>query len=350
VTPHIDADEVRDALRANPAAVLDAYGWRYRRVGARLKSSACPARADHSRPDAFSMSATDGRWQCFSCCTGDDVIGFIAGAERLDARRDFAAVLARAAEIAGVGPATITDDERRARREASARARAAAEAKERADRAARERAAIPKATAHWAALAHDDERGAAYLAGRGLAGAARLTRFDLRLGGSPAVPLFTSRGEIRNVVRRALPAWLETLPEDRRDMKAPGLRGCPTAGTLLAPVTAIAAGRLAVVAEGVADTLTAAIAFPGAVPLGAHGIGNLSDVVAVAARRCADVGATLAIVPQNDAPGIRGYEEAVERAVAAGLSMRIGTLRIVRPPRAAKDLNEAWCNGWRPAA
>lgn len=347
MSPQLDLEEVRAALAADVRGVLDAYGWSYRREGAQLISKACPARADHSRP-CWKVSAVTGLWRCLSCGTAGDLLAFIAAAERLHPRRDFPAVVARGAAIAGVDPTVADPAERAARRAAAVRAREEREARERAERVAREAAAIPKATAYWTACAPEHPAGAAYLAARGIAAAARLCRFDPRLGGSPAIPLYTSRGEIRNVVRRALPEVLAAMPDDRRDGKTPGLAACPTAGTLLGTIGAIRPGQRAVVVEGVADALTAAIAWPRAVVLGAHGADNLPAVVQVAARRCAAVGARLALVPHNDAPGLRRAAEAVALAAEAGLGLAAGTLAIVNHPE--KDLNDAWRAGWRPAA
>lgn len=136
------------------------------------------------------------------------------------------------------------------------------------------------------------------------------------------MPLFTSTGQIRNVVRRRLPELGEP--------KVIGLKGCPTAGTLLGAVTAIAAERPAVVVEGVADALTAAIAWPKAAVLGAHGACNLQRVVEVAARFAVRRGARLVLVPHNDRAGHHAAVEAGELAIEAGLSVRAGTLTIAQ--------------------
>jgi hypothetical protein len=193
---------------------------------------------------------------------------------------------------------------------------------------------------YWSQLAAEHPRGRAYLAARGLADAAPMVRYDLRHDGSPAIPLFTSDAQIRNVVRRRLPELGEP--------KTPGLYACPTAGTLLGAVSQIAAGRPVVVTEGVADTLTAAIAWPGAVVLGAHGADNLPAVVRVAAPRCASAEVPLLLVPHNDTAGYTAALAAAKLAVEAGLSARRGSLHVVK--HRCKDLNDAWRAGWRPAA
>lgn len=331
----IDLDQVRDALTAR--ATLDYYGWNYRRSGDEFESAACPERADHSRR-ALLVNQRSGRWRCFPCATAGDLFDFVAGAERLDIGREFPAVLARAAEIAGVGPSRLSADERRIAASQS-RARRAAEAQfAAAQRAARDRAAVPRATGYWATLSADHCRGLEYLAERGLSAAAEICRFDLRHGGSPAIPLRTSSGQIRNVVRRRLPELGEP--------KTPGLKDCPTSGTLLGAVAAIRKNTPVIVTEGLADTITAALAWPGAVVLGAHGAGNLPTVVRVAAPAVVRHGTRMLLVPHNDRAGRGASVDAGRAALEAGLSVSGGTLAVIR--HGEKDLNDAWRAGWRP--
>lgn len=165
-----------------------------------------------------------------------------------------------------------------------------------------------------------------------------MLRFDSSLRGSPAVPLYASDGAIRNVVRRQLPELGEP--------KTWGLRDCPTAGTLLGSVTQIRAGAPVIVTEGVADTLTAALAWGGATVLGAHGAANLAAIVRVAAPRVRAAGTRILLVPHNDAAGKANSIAAGRAAIEAGLSIADGTLVIVKHDE--KDLNDAWRKGWRP--
>lgn len=333
--PIIDLDAVRDALTAR--ATLDYYGWSYRRSGDEYESTACPDRADHSRR-ALLVNQRTGRWRCFPCSTSGDLFDFVAGVERLSIDREFPAVLARAAEIAGVGPSSLTAEERRIAA-AQSRARRAAEAQFlAAQRAARDRAAVPRATGYWSTLPAEHGRGLEYLTERGLAAAAALVRFDLRHGGSPAIPLRSSSGQIRNVVRRRLPELGEP--------KTPGLKDCPTAGTLLGCIRAISSRAPVIVTEGLADTLTAALAWPDAVVLGAHGAGNLPTVVRVAAPAVVRHGTRLLLVPHNDRAGRGASVDAGRAAVEAGLSISGGTMAVIR--HGEKDLNDAWRHGWRP--
>ncbi len=320
--------------------MLDFYGWKAKRSGSEFESTACPQRSDHSRR-AFVINAKSGRWQCFPCATAGDLFDFIAAAERLSIPADFGQVLARAAEIAGVGPSASSEDQRQ-RREAWQAKRAESEASERIARDALEIAAVPTATAYWAGLAAKHERGAEYLFDRGVADVARFAdtvRFDPRHGGSPAVALFTRTGEIRNVVSRRVPELGEP--------KTPGLYQCPSAGTLINAVCQIVDGCDVVLTEGVMDSITARIAWPSALVLGSHGAGNLPKVAEVAAPEVARTRSRMLLVPHRDARGREASFAAGEMAIGAGLSLQRGSLRIVK--HGEKDLNDAWNAGWRAA-
>ena len=332
----LDIDEVRRSLTAR--LVLDYYQHPTKRSGHHeLESTACPRRADHSRR-AFVVNELTGQWRCFPCAISGDILRLVAEFERISDRTDFPAVLARAADIAGVTAQDIPDHERLRRREAWRLERVRAEAAVAAKRSAMESAAIPTATAYWANLVAGHARGLEYLAERQLRAAAALIRFDLRASGSPSIPLHTSNGSVRNVVRRQLPELGEP--------KVRGLWGCPTAGTLLGRLGDIRRGCSVVITEGFADTITATLAWPGAVPLGAHGADNLVAVVRVAARRCMEVGARLLIVPHDDPRGRAAELDAAQAAATSGLSLRTGSMAVIK--HGAKDLNDAWRGGWRP--
>lgn len=338
MTAQIDTDEVRSALSTR--AVLDFYGWAAKRSGDEFESKACPQRSDHSRR-AFVINANSGRWQCFPCGTSGDLFDFIAAAERLSTREDFTAVLAKAAEIAGVGPSTLSADEKRARRAEWEQRRREAEARERAERKARDAAAVPTATAYWQSLLPGHERGYAYLVERGVDEIVEiwdgLIRFDGSYAGSPALALYARDGQIRNVVERRVPELGEP--------KAPGLKDCPTAGTLINAVCQIEPSRDVVLVEGVMDSLTARLMWHGAIVLGAHGAGNLPKIAKLAAPAVAAAKTRMVVVPHRDRSGRDTALQACTIAVEAGLSIRHGTLAIVH--HGAKDLNDAWRSGWR---
>lgn len=332
----IDADEVRSVLQ--PRSVLEYYGWKYKRSGDELESTSCPDRGDHSRR-ALLLNSKTGRWQCFPCGTSGDLFAFIGAVERLSMPGDFRRALEKAAEIAGVGPSELTDDERKQRALAWARKREEDEAADRRARAARDAAAIPVATAHWDSLPTKSKRGFDYLCERRVGDVilcAGVVRFD---ADSPAVRLFSSSGETRNVVSRRLPELGEP--------KTPGLFACPSSGTLINHVAQISEGSDVVLTEGVMDSITARLAWREAVVLGAHGAGNLAKVASVAAPVAARQRARLLLVPHQDKAGVLRAVEAGKAAQIGGLSIAKGSLAVVK--HGHKDLNDAWCAGWRAA-
>jgi hypothetical protein len=340
MTPRFEADEVRSSLTAR--AVLEFYGWQFRASGDELESSACPTRSDHSRR-AFVINSKSGRWQCFPCGTSGDLFDFVAAAERLSMPSGFGAVLAKAAEIAGVGPSTLSADERRHRREEWLLRAAEHERQEREQRRARDLAAVPIATSYWSSLPTEHPRGLAYLEERGLGEPAKLAqtvRFDPKHAGSPAIALFSREGDIRNVVARRVPELGEP--------KTPGLYQCPSAGTFINAVRDIARGRDVVITEGVMDSLTARLAWDGATVLGAHGAANMPKVARIAAPVVAKAQTRLIVVAHRDSRGFDCAIDACRYAVEAGLSVRRGSLQILK--HGEKDLNDAWRRGWRPSA
>lgn len=289
---------------------------------------------------AFTLEDNILTGNCFPCGTSGDLFDFIAAAERLSMPGDFAAVLAKAAEIAGVGPSAISDEERKRRRDQWRAAAAERERAEREQRRARDAAAVPTATAHWESLLSGHPRGYAYLVERRVDEVSEFedtVRFDPAHAGSPAIALYARDGAIRNVVTRRVPELGEP--------KTPGLRDCPTAGTLINAVCQIEHGRDVILTEGVMDSLTARLAWPAAIVLGAHGAGNLHKIAKLAAPAIVAAKTRLLIVPHHDRRGWETAMHAAAIAVEAGLSVRRGTLAIVK--HGAKDLNEAWKGGWR---
>lgn len=97
-----DRESVLSQLRAEDVAVhYDIRGpWR----GRWMRSKRCPTQ-DHAS-EAMGISR-DGKWHCWSCDTGGDLVNLIALAEGLDVRADFPRLLEVAAGIAGV----VADDD-----------------------------------------------------------------------------------------------------------------------------------------------------------------------------------------------------------------------------------------------
>lgn len=381
--PRLERDAVLAALR--PRDVIARYQIEGRERGDEFRTRICPACGPRTRADAVAINLATGRWSDHAHGCAGDLLALVAGLNNLDVKRDFEQVLAIAADIAGVGPESdpaaverhrqrMRDDEHRRKLE---RERRTADGKRRA-------AAIWQECARacpWAGEKYLREQ-------RGL-DVEQLVRRDLvRFGqghGDPYVALYSSLGQVVNVVARRIdvgricPAChVLTRGADRcwrcsgsldgaePGPKTPGAKDAPTAGTLVGHLQQLRPGGTAVVVEGVIDSLTAALAWPDAVILGAHGVGNYPLVAGYAARHVRDRAAHLFLVAHNDPPrrdpatgdtrpgiGQAAADEAMRLAIEEGLVTTDGGGEPVCRVRAVdigghKDLNDAWRAGWRP--
>lgn len=336
-----DKDEIRFAARANPRLLFDACGRKSKRSAGQLESNYCPVCGDHSRR-ALLFHPIKLLWNCKVCGAGGDLFDFIGAADSLPS---FPQRVARAAEIFSVPPDTAPSEERERAKLQRAQRAAELEQRWREEEARRAATEHPRSLRYWDRLLANHDDGQRYLDRRGLADAAKLVRFDnvetitADFRGAPAIPLFASDGRIKNVIRRPL----------AQGEKPIGISGCSTAGTMVDALPSILdKSRDVVIAEGFADSLTAKLAYGHlqAIVLGAHGAGNLEKIVRMAAPRVWAAQGRLRIVPHRDRAG---FDEGMRAAQTAAkwLSTRRGTLEIV--DTRAKDLNEAWCAGWRAA-
>ncbi len=156
--------------------------------------------------------------------------------------------------------------------------------------------ALAKATALWSTLPASSKVGEAYLESRGVAAVRERGVVRFAGAGDVAIALRTADGEVINVVRRRV---------DGGEPKVRGLSECPTAGTFVDCVADIVHGRDVVLVEGLFDALTARLAWPNAVVLGAHGAGNIGRIAESAVRRIELAGARLLLVPHADEAGDR---------------------------------------------
>jgi len=347
-------DEVLEQIQVRE--LMSAYGFHYRKGGGKneLQSKECSQRSDHS-DFVFRFNEQNKRWQCFTCGTKGDVFTFIAEMERLSCRDDFPAVLARAAEIAGVVPSIVPPEDRARRTEEIRAARAERERSQLAESEADDARAIAAASAYWNALPPAHPAGERYLAKRGLA-LHPLIRFDFAnhpsrdtwsSDGAPSLAIHDLRDRgVSGVVRRRLPTVVDACT--RGGVKAPTLTGCHGNGTMAYPTSAISDDRDIVVTEGIADTMTALFAWPEAVILGANGVGPLPTIIQHAARAARQHRGRLLLVPHADQrrQGELAVIPGARAALAAG--MRLGADLIIVALGRAKDLNDAWCAGWRP--
>jgi hypothetical protein len=333
VTQHarLDADDVRAALGAE--MLIDRYGVKGRRSGREFRTKLCPACGPRAR-EAVAINLPTGLWHDHARGCSGDVLDLLAGLAGINRERQFPALLELAAAIAGVLP-TVTDDAKRAHRRAEQLARAERRrAAEQAETAARRAHAIGSATARWKALAPRSVAGERYLVERGVLGVLGLGLVRFTDAGDVAIALHTADGFIVNVARRRI---------DGREPKVLGMAGCPTAGTFVNSIADITHDRDVVLVEGLFDALTARLAWPRAVVLGAHGGGNVPRIAAAAARRIALARARLLLVPHDDEAGERTMIAAGRAALAAGLAMG-STLDVI--DCGSKDLNDAWLAGW----
>lgn len=332
----IDRDDVLEALR--PDAVIAHFGVKGRRFGREFRTRTCPACGERSRADAVAINLVTGKWHDHAHGCSGDLFALLAGLAGLDVRKQFREVIDLGAEIAGVTPAIapMSASERAQRREDIARRAAQREAQELEETERRRQQAIEFATAQWGRLSTSSKQGEEYVSRRGVAGVLDLglVRFD---SGAVAVPLFSADGQVVNVVRRRI---------EGGEPKIVGLRDCPTAGTFVGSLADITHGRDAVITEGLFDSLTARLAWPDAVVLGAHGAGNVPKIAAAAVPRIKLARSRLLLVPHDDVAGAAAMTAAGRLALAAGLQLHKDLL--VLDDIAEPDLNDAWCAGWRP--
>lgn len=347
-----DAKLIRAAL--SPAHVLDHFEIEYREYRGELCTRQCPRCGERSRASVY-VDASSGAWHCHAHGCRGDLFALIAGHAGMDVRRAFPAVVALAASIAGVdGDLSPSERERlvvaRHRRDAE-------RAEQERTRAEAARARMP---ALWAALERRDARGELYLRGRGLDPApfhARdIVRYTQR--GEPAVLLRDlANGEAVGIQRRRIDHVAEGEP------RVLSISGSQVTGScLLGRLADLAPGGadLAVIAEGLVDTLTARLAWPAAAIFGAPGAGQLERVASAIAQRVAAIRGALLIVADADRAGREAAERAIVRAERAGLlpvpadaqlaalTVRLVDLGVGLDGRPHHDLADAWRrSGWR---
>lgn len=369
--------------------------WR----GRWLRSRRC-AQSDHD-DDSFGISG-DGRWHCFSHDSGGDLLRLVALGHGLDPRTDFQAVLALAAEIAGV-----QDDDSFGGSDVASKA---------VPRAPlppipplTDRVALAKRRAQWVwdrmVRREETPRSTAdlYLAHERKLDTAGLRRLeDLRETPLRVTPLEIARSEDMQRFVRSFSVPGVALPVravddgalvDIRIRRYEPREGQPKIVGMLGGVTVGPADRggtrslvgcyghpecidpgpslLVVVVEGALDYLTALNVWPDAQTLGAVDAGCMGLVAAHAARQLASYpGARLLIVEQADPPreqadgtmklgsGDRSVNEDVNAATKVAIRIlgpkRVGWLfcgadSVANPNGPTKDLNDLVRAGMNPA-
>lgn len=364
---HTDRNDLRDevAEKIEVRALLSAYGVKFKAGGGRneLQSKECPRRQSHSTQDAFRFNTIKKRWQCFPCNASGDVFTYVAEMESLSCKSDFPTILQRAAEIAGVTTTIVSAEERARRADEMRDRRVARQIQIDADEQDQEQQAAAIATTYWNAMRLCSADGERYLGTRGISPShiiqlsGRL-RFDCgdhpsrdrwSSDGAPSLALYNLQTDhLDGVVRRRLPDVIEIDHEDKRKTKAPTLTGCRGSGAMGNPLSQIKSGCDVIATEGIIDSVTSMLAWPDAITIGSNGTGPLANVISEIARRVVAVRGRLLLVPHADEK--RQGEDAMRPGVRAAISagLRIGfNLKLV-DLGSAKDLNEAWTQGWRP--
>lgn len=351
VRSRIEAEPVRAALAGRVLDLLDRYGAEYRN-GRNITLRECPACKRRQRRAAVKIHRDTGLWIHHSgpsaTCKGDalDLLGAFAGLDR----SRFPELLELAASVTGITAETSPAELARV----SAEHRARREARER--RAAAQRAAAEaRVPALWAALAMHHPRGQRYLSSRGLDPMALRQRGDLvryYRDGSPAVLVHDlESGRPINIARRQIDRdpkvctldIARVLELDDADVDG----SLSTTGTLVGRIVEIdpEGPDVAVLVEGVTDSLAALLAFDTCIIIGANGWRQMSRVASAVAPRLVAARGWLLVAVDNDPQGITGAGDAITSAMEAGLVLRKSVRAIELG--AHRDLTDAWAAGWR---
>jgi hypothetical protein len=306
----LDVGEVRAALRA--ADVLARFGIEARRAGDQLRTHHCPTCGQRSR-DAVVIDAETGVWTDHAHGCAGDVLALLAGYASIDIARDFRRVLELAAELAGThAPPSFTSPARAAR---------------------------PDFTEQWTALSRWHERGAEYLAGRGL--------YPLELRAQDVVR-YSAAGDPAVALRDLRTGAVVGIQERRSAGPHTVKGGAVKDAALIGRATELGRDGVdtAVICEGLVDSLTAVLAWPACAVFGAPGAGQLRSIARVVAPAVAAIAGWLFIAIDFDEPGIANGAQAIAAAVDAGMVVD-RDLHVVDLGR-HHDLNDAWRAGWRP--
>jgi hypothetical protein len=348
----LDKADVNAALDVR--AILERFGAQYRGNQRERRIAMCPVCRDQKRRgnESVVVNFDSGEWFHHGGtpqCRGSDKLALVAAFAGLDTSREFPRVLELAAQLAGIS--TDTDPGELARMRAAHDAAREARDRRAAEERARGEVMVPSL---WAALSTRHPRGERYLAGRGLAPAALRSRGDMvryYSDGSPAVLLHDlDTGRPINIVRRQIdgkPSKVLSLSLARVLRCDDVAGGFSTEGTLIGRVSDIdpEGADVAILTEGVTDSLAALLAFPTCVVIGANGCDMMPAVASAVAPRLVAARGCLLITVDDDEQGVEGAGDAMRAAVDAGLVLRKSVRAIELG--AHHDLADAWRAGWR---
>lgn len=300
--------------------------------------------------EAFVLEGDILTGNCQRCSAHGDILALIAAYAQIDIKTQFRRVLEIAASIAGIG-----DDVSPADRALIAERRQ--QAVERVQVQKRRSAALrDRMPATWESLATRDVRGESYLRDRGLDPAALRAIVRYTREGDPALPLRDLvTGTIVGIQHRS-------LQPDKPKLLC--FRGSQIAGSFLyGQLTDLdpESVDVAVVVEGLADTLAAYLAFSGCAIFGSPGAAQIPAIVTAVAQRIAQCQGWLLLTVDDDKVGVKGAVQAVLAAEEAGLRLApanaglvgASTVRLVRLGKSLDgkhhhDLADAWARSrWR---
>lgn len=349
----LDSSSIRALL--TPAMVLDYFEVK-RRGSAQLSVQFCPLCGQLKR-GSLSIHPETGLWKCFHCAGHGGLFDLVAGYANLDSKQDFQRVLGIAAMIAGV-PHGVPDGEYKKLLEEH-RAKRAAYNEAQAARQARIRARMPSI---WKSLDRRHVKGESYLRSRNIDPAflheGDAVRYSSK--GDPAVRLHDlATGNLTGIQYRMLEG-------DSKLLVQPGSQ--TTGACLIGRIAKLERTRLAIIVEGLADTLVAQMLWPEAAVFGAAGADHLEAIGKAVGAAVAQHRGILLIVPDNDpndaegqvGVGIRCAARAVIAATSAGLELvdqvrktdeakvQIVDLGFNLADQRHHDLADAWkCSRWR---
>lgn len=303
----IDAATVRALL--TPAMVLDYYDVR-RHGHAQWSVKLCPGCGQLSR-GSVSIHPSTGLWRCHHCQAQGGIFDLVAGYAGVDIKTNFHQVLGLAAVIAGVPHDGIPEEEHVALLEAHRVRRAESAAREERKRQ-RNRAQMPIL---WNNLERRSVRGEAYLAGRALDPEVLRARDSVRYSAThdPAVALRDlATGAVVGIQYRKLTGDAKLLSQPGSQVQGSCFIGC---------LAHFERTRLAILVEGLADSLAARLTWPTAVIFGAPGASQLAVVAAAIAPHVAARRGLLLVVPDDDPPGEHNTALAIIAAQKAGLEL-----------------------------
>lgn len=349
----IDASSIRALL--TPAMVLDHFEIE-RRGNVQWSVQVCP-KCGQLKRGSVSIHSESGLFKCHHCGAHGGLFDLVAGYAGIDPKQDFQRTLGIAAQIAGV-PHGVPDDEYKKLLEEHKAKRAAYNEAQNARRD-RIRARMPSI---WNALERRHGKGESYLRSRNIDPDFLYKGDAVRYSdhGDPAVRLHDlTTGNITGIQYRMLSG----------DSKLLAHPGSQTSGAcLIGRLEKLEKTRLAIIVEGLADTLVAQMLWPEAAVFGAPGAGQLQAIGAAVAAAVAKYRGILLIVPDNDkndadgdfGAGIKGAARAVVEATTAGLEL-VDSIRMDDEAKVHlvdlgrnladqrhHDLADAWkCSRWR---